>query len=633
MGCKSVSSKKPIVVESNNPPSQGKIKDHVEPASLPVDIKIIAKYESDIVLEQFFKENDYVKDVINEIKRKLTGETYSYKLDGKALVFNTEDKLTSLLEKNSKKSINKDKSITFEIDVSLPGLPNLPEKLLKAFYSYNYIAKPLTDPFEIAIFDKTTGKIQIESLSSHYEQIENETNLLIYSELSAYCSGMDHLYISGGENVNATSLWDIDLADKTIYKSKSSLKNPRKLHSMIFIPNNYVLIVGGLEAIDVECYDISKKEIFTHSALNEERIEPALMIINDTYLYVFSGFYMHKEKYLDSFERMNLRSGSKTWEILKPSFKNLNVENSLNSAFTQKFFAVSMHSHNSVIFLGGIHGASFDSNNNFCFTYNYEKNTISLSNVPHNTSDFGEKFFYPLDSYNNILIPYINRDEVSIIRYTADDGIKKIPFEFDSDIKISLSIYRQNEFRLLLDDELMNKKDIYKPQELISKKRIALSELKDDNGAVIPMPMDDNINAEKPLPNSIIKPSPSQVEVNETDDSRQIKNTEFIDVKGEPIENDTNDQQKDVNENELCDEDKMNVENNGHDVGRVENGKFYTNDGYDILNYKYNIENYLQNVMMKENDIQYRMAAESITPDSHINNIYHVNNNLIGTPQ
>jgi len=211
---------------------------------------------------------------------------------------------------------------------------------------------------------------------------------------------------------------------------------------MVYVPNQYVFLVGGTGVKNVECYNTQTKELRNHSQLVEERTEPALALLNNSYLYAFS--FASGKKPVETFERINLRGSKNTWDVIKPKLE-IGVEK-----FSQRFFAVSHHRQGEVIFIGGLAGE----NNKHDYLYDYKTDTIKKSENTHKNFEFQEKFFYPLGEGNYFLIPNIERENISILRYTVEDKVKAISFEADSDISImnDPNPYNHNEFTLFSED-------------------------------------------------------------------------------------------------------------------------------------------------------------------------------------
>ena len=106
----------------------------------------------------------------------------------------------------------------------------------------NLLGKPFNKPFEVQVYnakEETIKNLKLNQNDILNSEIEN------FSPNSSYCNGNNHLYISGGENernVILGHLWDIDLENETIEKNIKGIE-PKKNHSMIFIPDKYVFIV------------------------------------------------------------------------------------------------------------------------------------------------------------------------------------------------------------------------------------------------------------------------------------------------------------------------------------------------------------------------------------------------------
>jgi hypothetical protein len=459
-----------------------------EPSPSQINIKI--KYKQIQIFEKSYLETTFIEDLISDIQLKIpefsTIKNYNYIChnQGHNILLEVNSKLT-LIENLNKiphhphnqykrnKVQNKNNLETpneIIIEVFIEGLEDLPLSAFNYHCKNNLLAKPLSNPFEIAIYEIHTGNLRIERISNLI--LEHQAKELInFSDFSSYCNGsIDKLYISGGEKLLEdeksshqlfSSLYEINLNDLSNITHRN-LINPRKLHSMIFIPNSYVFIVGGQTQVkgkvntikSVEVYDLYRKDIIIHSEMNEERIEPALCFIDDCYLYAFSGFPYKKyfnscssnnlnsldNNFSCSFERINLRSNSKTWELLNPKL------GSGIKFFSQNYFSVSYYIENKVIFLGGSHVNQIYPNcqkdqKDFSFCYDYKNNLIELSSFPHYTYEFSEKCFYPTNN-KYLLIPIFDRESIEILKFSPQVGIRSI--EFESEEKIEKMIEELN---------------------------------------------------------------------------------------------------------------------------------------------------------------------------------------------
>jgi hypothetical protein len=285
--------------------------------------------------------------------------------------------------------------------------------LISEYVKINLVAKPLYDPFELVILDLGNKKISIDSTI-------NDPKLKNFNVLSSFCNGRDKLFISGGDSETSNSFCIIDLIDKKV--DFKVMKNSRRGHSMIYIPNEFIFIVGGTSTKSVEIYNINSKEFnpTEHSTLNEIRLEPALCLIDNSYLYAFTGFKKEMKK---TFERINLRTNATHWELI-----NVNLEKNLT--FGQNFFAVSYYKQNEVIFLGGCDTESNSSHNKKTHIFNFKTNLLSSAPECDISEQYTEKFFIPvyeaknlaeennshqnLQNLTSIVFPNFNRNDIKV---------------------------------------------------------------------------------------------------------------------------------------------------------------------------------------------------------------------------
>ena len=283
---------------------------------------------------------------------------------------------------------------------------------------FDLLGKPISDPFQIYVYDKKEKRIRLINFDK--ELIKN-SQIVNYNNESAYCNGNNHLYISGGENkqrVILNNFWDIDLKNETIEKIPNLIE-PKKNHSMIYLINKIIFIVGGNNK-KTFYYDIEKKEINNWANLNIERTEPALIQFND-YLYCFENFKRGDNEI--TFEKTNLKENPK-WEIIKPI---------CDENFNQKFFGVSKLDNENIIFFGGYIYKENKNDKLMNFKYNITNNTISKSEIPFIEMNLSEKNSYKIDIKKDLIIPEYRKEEPEIIILNKKTNkINKIPFEFIS---------------------------------------------------------------------------------------------------------------------------------------------------------------------------------------------------------
>ena len=311
--------------------------------------------------------------------------------------------------KNKKQSLKMDEKIKTLIIKEIPSL-NINDKNIKKSLIFeeeekipDIIGKPLNDPFEIFTFCKKDKLLKIQKYD---KEIIEKMNLNDIDSFYAYCNGNNYLFLSGGENKNLEIIqkfWKINLETQAINCLDMI---PKKNHSMIYIPGNYVFIVGGNDVKTIY-YDLIANEFTEWGDLNKKRIEPSLALINNE-LYCFdnSSFKNNNESF--TLEKTGLTSEKAEWIIINPI---------LNSpAINQKFFGVIKNDDNNILFIGGNMNEE-ENNNNFNYKYNIYLNTIGETDIPFKEFNLKEKTFLPYNENIYYIIPDFNRHHPEIIFY------------------------------------------------------------------------------------------------------------------------------------------------------------------------------------------------------------------------
>ena len=231
-----------------------------------------------------------------------------------------------------------------------------------------------------------------------------------YNSSSAYCNGDNNLFISGGENRDleiVQSFWTINLYTQEIDKINMSGKQN---HSMIFIPDNYVFIVGGND-LKTLYYDKENNEIYKWADLNKKRTEPALALISNN-LYCLDNV---NSKNNDEFtlEKTDITSENPEWKLIKPNINSSSLE---IQKMNQKFFGVVKSPDNNIIFIGG----NMDGEENekkYNYQYNANLDTIEYSNVPFEVCNLKEKTFLTYKENIDYILPNFNRYHPEVIFY------------------------------------------------------------------------------------------------------------------------------------------------------------------------------------------------------------------------
>ena len=287
------------------------------------------------------------------------------------------------------------------------------------------VGKPFNDPFEIYIFNIKEKNIKIQPYDTQIIEkfFLNEFNNIF----SAYCNGNNKLYMSGGEKNNSeiiNKLWIIDLFNKQI--QETPLLSPKKYHSMIFIPDNYVFFIGGNDE-NTFYYDIKKSTFYDWSELNKKRIQPSLIRVSN-YLYCFDSIKDENNDF--TLEKTDLNNNDSEWILLKPKLD-------LSFQFP-KFFGVANYSNDEIIFLGGNFDDNIGKNNLVNYLYHINKNEIETSDVPYINYSLKEKTFIKYNKNIFYILPDFNRNNPEVIFYTKNKNItKKIILKPNKNIKIS----------------------------------------------------------------------------------------------------------------------------------------------------------------------------------------------------
>lgn len=291
----------------------------------------------------------------------------------------------------------------------------------------DYISKK-TFLFGCLTFDKpnTFGLFLFNKMNNATLSFEYSTNIYLQmknvNQFSAFCNALNKLYISGGEIANNQandSFISVDLNElqQNIFVPSElcNLRRRRFWHSMIFIPEKYIFIIGGPNEVDVELYDIEKNTIEIDSRLNTERCEPSLILVNNKFLYSIFGFHLY-ESFIDTIERCNIHRRRREWE---------NVEYKLNntSSIAKSFFGVSYIGNN--ILLVSDKENQNDLKPNYVLTPGKGNiDTINEEGVLNSRSSriFPEKFFLPFSENESLNLAF-KSGEPKIFIVNNDNGV------------------------------------------------------------------------------------------------------------------------------------------------------------------------------------------------------------------
>ena len=292
-------------------------------------------------------------------------------------------------------------------------------------YIPKYIGKLCFDPITLFIYDTKNN--------SFYPQ-NYENMFLDFDKLnmtSSCCNGDNKLFVSGGIVNNdeiVDKLWIFDLMDYSVDDPINIY--PKNDHSMIYIPNQYIFILGGNDE-KTFYYNIKDKNIYNWDNLNIKRIEPALIQVNN-YLYAFDNVNKNKgvHDFEITFEKTNLLSNKPNWELIKPKLST----NIIGTKIIQKFFGVAKESDESIIFLGG--NVMDEDDNIKNYRYNIKKEIIEFSDVPFINFQLKEKKFLTFNRKNDVyfILPDFYKKNPQAVFYAKNKNIVKV-IDYKQNIK------------------------------------------------------------------------------------------------------------------------------------------------------------------------------------------------------
>ena len=283
----------------------------------------------------------------------------------------------------------------------------------------------------IGIFIYNTQTKQIVSHELTYEKYELLKNI---NNLTSFCNAKNSLFISGGEdesnNHQGQNLFiKINLeevkANELIYSNLTPLKYKRYWHSMIFIPEKYIYIIGGPGTKETELYDIENNIMLSSESLNYERCEPSLILVDNKYLYCICGFQL-ENNFIDTIEKCDLNKRDRKWEIVNYQIKS-GEEIVLDRSLIVSFFGVS-YINDDILLIGDKENAKVI-NPNYLLKPN-DKDIDIIEEYGYiegeNTRLFSEKFFIPINENESIALPFKKGDAKILILNNNDGKIKEI---------------------------------------------------------------------------------------------------------------------------------------------------------------------------------------------------------------
>ena len=396
------------------------------------------------------------ENIIKDLNIKCKSDEKYYDILNNDLNYNIKNKILNFSKTiNEYRENEEEKNLYINIDVK--GLRDISSNCDSYIYeNIRVLGKIYFSPFELYIYnilENILRKVNISEEEINYSNIEKVTNI------TSFCHGINKLYLfSGKENNNLISyFWIIDLKQLKIRKLDSNFQ-PRKDNSLIYIPKKYVFIIGGQNEKSVYYFDTYKEKFFTYPNLENIFIKPALILIDNTFLYVFSNI---ENKFL--IEKTNLRKEPK-WEKIIPKIPE-------NIIVNQQNFSVCKSDYNSIIFIGGEVINDNKENENNIFEFDLNNNQIYQSISKYFYYDLTEKTFIPFNEYKYFLFKNnSNRDLIIIYFDKKTNIIEEIRFENDNEKNYKYKPIKMSQTKIVFENSKfkdINSKEINEDNVMI----------------------------------------------------------------------------------------------------------------------------------------------------------------------
>ena len=291
---------------------------------------------------------------------------------------------------------------------------------------FDPVLKPFENPFRILVFSPlefTTSFKKYTPNTLKYYKLENFSD-----SASAYCNTDKGLYISGGKNRGKGTKDFLKICNlKLTIEKLTDIPTKKESHSMIFVPKNYIYFVGG-NSKDTFFYDTSSNLFGEWAPLKQEKISPALALVNNRYLYAFTE--QKEKKKFDFFERTDLKK--------IPEWEKLTVK--VVEPFPMHNFGAAVGNDGRIYFLGGRRDKGEK-----IYCYNTLKNIIEPCGQENSSLKISDKTFYFLNEYNSALIPNELREDVQIILFNRKKNkFRKVHYEKDLEETIDIKDMTSN---------------------------------------------------------------------------------------------------------------------------------------------------------------------------------------------
>ena len=328
--------------------------------------------------EKLFDINTKLKDIFTFFEYNFSDKGYILKTNYKFLnkKINQNNTINDLLK-------TENYSINNEIYIEVAQNLNKENEEI-----YNTILFPKLNPFELIEYNTLENKIRYIKCPG---QTVNFCSLYKFSKESAFCNSENDLFMSGGLYNGKTLNYFWIINKKNFQILKKTMPILKKYHSMLYIPDNFVLIAGG-DTLSTYIYDIENRQFIRWASMNKKHFQPGLIISGD-YAFAFSALYDKKEEN-NFFEKTDLTSKNPKWEKVFPIFDISGIKNDLYSLH----FGIAKKNDDEILFLGG------EKNKNR-YVYNTIVNKIYFTDKKNYEISFWDKTFYDINNKYKVGIP------------------------------------------------------------------------------------------------------------------------------------------------------------------------------------------------------------------------------------
>ena len=374
--------------------------------------------------EKLFMNNITLSELLTLTNYNIIGDLDIRLKDSTSLNDDMNTNLKDIIQKH----FPKEHLLTIQIYVTTKGL-SIPSNVKEA---YGRMSKIIGNPiFENSKkFGVSLYYQENKTFETFYFNKSDYKELGKFNSFSSFCSAIGKLYISGGQDEDQSKIENIeeeynDFICIDMNSLKTNLNNlnmillpnlviKRSWHSMIFVPNQYIFIVGGLNTQTVEIYDIDKKEIYIDSELKETRLEPTMCVVNNIYLYAFCGFTPYNNFNI-TIERCNLLKKKREWEYVIYS-----------NTISGSFFGVSYFKDDEILLISSKDNLE-DENKSYIFKIGMEDDVPDeINEFVVQFSDvriFKDKLFYPIYENFSVNSPLIIGENKTVLVLNINTGV------------------------------------------------------------------------------------------------------------------------------------------------------------------------------------------------------------------